>query len=112
MIIPEKIDIQEEIQKVDIQDFYSNKRTIGIAAILNDLSNNYLNKNAIWSYYNRDQTMIYSNCKEIRATDMEEVRQWILSLLKPEQRPTTRAIRRNFISPSLMNRYCKLIGQK
>ena len=56
--------------------------------------------------------MIYSNCKEIRAADMEDVRQWILCLLKPEQTPTTRAIRRNFISPSLMTRYCKLIGQK
>ena len=97
---------------MDIPNFYANKRTIGIATILNELSNNYLYENAIWSYYNRYQTMIYSNCKEIRAADMEEVRQWILSLLKPEQTPTTRAIRRNFISPSLMTRYCKLIGQK
>ena len=112
MIIPEKIDTQEEIQKVDIPDFYANKRTIGIATILNELSNNYLNENAIWSYYNRDQTMIYSNCKDIRVADMEEVRQWILSLLKPEQTPTTRAIRKNFISQDLMTRYCKLIGQK
>ena len=112
MIIPEKIDTQEEIQKVDIPDFYANKRTIGIATILNELSKNYLNENAIWSYYNRDQTMIYSNCKDIRVADMEEVRQWILSLLKPEQTPITRAIRKNFISQDLMTRYCKLIGQK
>ncbi|XP_015068734.1 uncharacterized protein LOC107013307 [Solanum pennellii] len=33
MIIPEKIDTQEEIQKVDIPEFYANKRTIGIATI-------------------------------------------------------------------------------
>ena len=112
MIILEKIDTQEEIQKVDIPEFYANKRTIGIATILNELSNNYLNENAIWSYYNRDQTIIYSNCKEIRVADMKEIRQWILSLLKLEQLPTTRAIRKNFISPNLMVRYCKLIGQK
>ena len=47
MIIPEKIDTQEEIQRVDIPDFYANKRIIGIATILNELSNNYLNENAI-----------------------------------------------------------------
>ena len=32
--------------------------------------------------------------------------------IKPEATPTTRAIRKNFISPNLMTRYCKLIGQK
>ena len=40
MIIPEKIDIQEEIQKVDIPEFYANKRTIGIATILSEMTNN------------------------------------------------------------------------
>ena len=112
MIIPEKIDTQEEIQKVDISEFYANKRTIGIATILNEIANNYLNENAIWSYYNRDQTIIYSNCRDIRAADMENLRQWILSLLRPEQTPTTRAIQKNFISSNSMTRYCKLIGQK
>ena len=112
MIIPEKIDTQEDIQRVDIPEFYANKRTIGIATILNEITNNYLNENAIWTYYNRDQTIIYSNCKDIRSADMEELRQWILSLLRPEATPTTRAIRKYFISPNLMTRYCKLIGQK
>ena len=73
MIIPEKIEIQEEIQRVNIQEFYANKRTIGIATILNELSNNYLNENAIWSYYNRDQTMIYSKCRKLKTADMEEL---------------------------------------
>ena len=109
MIIPDKIDIQEEIQKVDIPEFYANKRTIKIATILNEMTNNYINKNAIWTYYNRDQTIIYSNCREIRIADMEDLRQWILTLLKPEQIPTTRAIRKNFISANLMTRYWKLI---
>ena len=112
MIILEKIDTQEEIQKVDIPQFYANKRTIGIATILNEITNNYLDENAIWSYYNRDQTIIYSNCRDIRAADTEDLRQWILSLLRPEQTPTTRAIWKNFISSNLMTRYCKLIGQK
>ena len=58
MIIPEKIDIQEEIQKVDIPEFYATKRTIGIATILNEMTNNYINENAIWTYYSRDQTII------------------------------------------------------
>ena len=112
MIISEMIDTQEEIQKVDILEFYANKRTIEIATILNEITNNYLNENAIWTYYNRDQTIIYLNCRDIRTADMEDLRQWILSLLKPEQTPTTRAIRKNFISANLMTRYCKLIGQK
>ncbi|XP_070048610.1 uncharacterized protein [Nicotiana tomentosiformis] len=93
MLVPEKIEEQEEIEKINIPDFYANKRIIGISTILNELANNYLNQNAIWSYYSREQTMIYSNCREIREPDMEELRQWVLSLLKPEQSTTTRAIR-------------------
>ncbi|XP_049380668.1 uncharacterized protein LOC125845244 [Solanum stenotomum] len=112
MIIPEKIEEQDEIQKVEIPAFYAGKRIIGIATILNELTSNYLNENSIWSYYSREQTMIYSNCREIRAVDMEELRQWALSLLKPEQQPTTRAIRKNFISSEIMTRYCKTIGHK
>ncbi|WMV18570.1 hypothetical protein MTR67_011955, partial [Solanum verrucosum] len=110
MIIPEKIEEQDEIQKVEIPAFYAGKRIIGIATILNELTSNYLNENSIWSYYSREQTMIYSNCREIKAADMEELRQWALSLLKPEQQPTTRAIRKNFISSEIMTRSCKTIG--
>ncbi|XP_070057953.1 uncharacterized protein [Nicotiana tomentosiformis] len=112
MLIPERIEEQEEIEKINIPDFYANKRIIGISTILNELANNYLNQNAIWSYYSREQTMIYSNCREIREADMEELRQWVLSLLKPEQPTITRAIRTNFISPELLTRYCKLISHK
>ncbi|KAG5575918.1 hypothetical protein H5410_056052 [Solanum commersonii] len=43
---------------------------------------------------------------------MDEVQRWILSLLKPEERPTTRALKARFISPELLTRYCKLIGHK
>ncbi|KAG5579490.1 hypothetical protein H5410_050117 [Solanum commersonii] len=93
MIIPEKIEKQEEIQKVEIPEFYARKRVIGIATILNELSPNYLSGNSVWSYYVREQTMIYSNSRETRKADMEEIRQWILSLLKLEQQPTTRVIR-------------------
>ena len=74
MLIPERIEEQEEIEKINIPDFYANKRIIGISTILNELANNYLNQNAIWSYYSREQTMIYSNCREIREADMEELR--------------------------------------
>ena len=112
MIIPEDIGIQQQIQKIEIPEFYANKRVIGIATILNELTNNYLNGNLVWSYYVREQVMIYSNSKEIREQDMEEIRQWILSLLKPEQKPTTRALRKGFISEELLTRYCKIIGQK
>ena len=89
-----------------------NKRFIGIATILNELTNNYLNGNLVWSYYVRDQVMTYSNSREVREQDMEEIRQWILSLLKQEQKPTTRALRKEFISEELLTRYCKIIGQK
>ncbi|WP_353839296.1 hypothetical protein, partial [Acinetobacter baumannii] len=68
MIIPEKIDTQEEIQKVDIPEFYANKRTIGIATILNEITNNYLNKNVIWTYYNRDQTLSIQTAEKYQRT--------------------------------------------
>ncbi|KAG5571349.1 hypothetical protein H5410_061115 [Solanum commersonii] len=73
MIIPEKIEKQEEIQKVEILGFYARKRVIGIATILNELSPNYLSGNSVWSYYTREQTMIYSNSRETREADMEEI---------------------------------------
>ncbi|WMV37681.1 hypothetical protein MTR67_031066 [Solanum verrucosum] len=112
MIIPKDIEQQPEIQKSDIPNFYANKRIIGISTIIQELANNYLNENAIWSYYARDQLMIYSNSRELRKADMDEVQRWILSLLKPEERPTTRALKVRFISAELLTRYCKLIGHK
>ncbi|KAG5590134.1 hypothetical protein H5410_040648 [Solanum commersonii] len=112
MIIPDDIGQQEEIQKIEIPSFYANKRIIGISTIIQELANNYLNGNAIWSYYSRDQLMIYSNSRELKKIDMDEVQRWILSLLKPEERPTTRALKAGFISSELLIRYCKLIGHK
>ncbi|KAG5595289.1 hypothetical protein H5410_036521 [Solanum commersonii] len=112
MIIPEDIEQQEEICKIEIPSFYANKKIIGISTIIQELSNNYLNRNAIWSYYSRDQLMIYSNSRELRRTDMDEVQRWILSLLKPEELSTTRALKTRFISIELLTRYCKLIGHK
>ncbi|KAG5595850.1 hypothetical protein H5410_037082 [Solanum commersonii] len=73
MIIPEDIGQQEEICKIEIPSFYANKRIIGISTIIQELANNYLNENAIWSYYARDQLMIYSNSRELRKADMDEV---------------------------------------
>ncbi|WMV38436.1 hypothetical protein MTR67_031821 [Solanum verrucosum] len=112
MIIPEDIGQQPEIQKTEIPSFYANKRIIGISTIIQELANNYLNGNAIWSYYARVQLMIYSNSKELRKADMDEVQRWILSLLKPEERPTTRALKVGFISVEVLTRYCKLIGHR
>ncbi|KAG5586419.1 hypothetical protein H5410_046853 [Solanum commersonii] len=112
MIIPDDIGQQEEIQKMEIPCFYANKRIIGISTIIQELANNYLNGNAIWSYYSRDQLMIYSNSRELRKADMDEVQRCILSLLKPEERPTTRALKAGFISSELLTSYCKLIGYK
>ncbi|KAG5577242.1 hypothetical protein H5410_057376 [Solanum commersonii] len=112
MIIPEDIGQQEEICKIEIPSFYANKRIIDISTIIQELANNYLNENAIWIYYSRDQLMIYSNSRELRRTDMDEVQLWILSLLKPEERPTTRALKARFISTELLIKYYKLIGHK
>ena len=112
MIILEDIGQQAEIQKIEIPSFYANKRIIGMSTIIQELANNYLNENTIWSYYARDQLMIYSNSRELRKADMDEVQRWILSLLKPEERPTTRALKEGFISAELLTRYCKLIGHK
>ncbi|KAG5632667.1 hypothetical protein H5410_004384 [Solanum commersonii] len=112
MIIPEDIGQQEEICKIEIPSFYANKKIIGLSTIIQELTNNYLNENAIWSYYARNQLMIYSNSRELRKVDMDEVQRWILSLLKPEERPTTRALKAGFILAELLTRYCKLIGHK
>ena len=112
MIIPEDIGQQPQITRVEIPSFYANKRIIGLSTIIQELANNYLQGNAIWSYYSRDHLMIYANSKEIRQADMEEVQKWILTLLKSEATPTTRAIKQGFISEELMTRYCKLVGHK
>ncbi|KAG5585274.1 hypothetical protein H5410_045708, partial [Solanum commersonii] len=98
--------------KSEIPSFYANKRIIGISTIIQELANNCLNGNAIWSYYARDQLMIYSNSRELRKADMDEVQRWILSLLKPEERRKTRALKVGFISAELLTIYCKLIDHK
>ncbi|WMV24642.1 hypothetical protein MTR67_018027 [Solanum verrucosum] len=112
MIVLEDIEEQPKVPKIEIPNFYANKRIIGISTIIQELANNYLNGNAIWSYYSRDQLMIYSNSRELRKSDMDEVQKWILSLLKPKERPTTRALKAGFILSELLTRYCKLIGHK
>ncbi|WMV38537.1 hypothetical protein MTR67_031922 [Solanum verrucosum] len=112
MIIPEDIGEQPEIQNIEIPNFYDNKRIIGISTIIQELANNYLNGNVIWSYYSRDQLMIYANSRELRKSNMDEVQKWILSLLKPEERPTKRALKAGFNSSELLTSYCKLIGHK
>ncbi|WMV59392.1 hypothetical protein MTR67_052777 [Solanum verrucosum] len=112
MIIPEDIEQRPEIQKSEIPSFYANKRIIGISTIIQELANNYLNRNTIWSYYARDQLMIYSNSRELRKADIDEVQRWILSLLMPEERPKIRALKVGFISAELLTRYCKLIDHK
>ncbi|KAG5586456.1 hypothetical protein H5410_046890 [Solanum commersonii] len=112
MIISKDIEQQPEIQKREIPNFYANKRIIGISTIIQELANNYLNENTICSYYARDQLMIYSNSRGLRKADLDEVQIWILSLLKPEERPTTRALKVGFISAELLTKYCKLIGHK
>ncbi|WMV45367.1 hypothetical protein MTR67_038752 [Solanum verrucosum] len=85
MIIPEDIGEQPEIPKIEIPNFYANKRIIGISTIIQELANNYSNGNAIWSYYSREQLMIYANSMELRKSDMDEVQKWILSLLNQKK---------------------------
>ncbi|KAG5631539.1 hypothetical protein H5410_003256 [Solanum commersonii] len=63
----------KEIRKIEIPSFYANKRITGISTIIQELTNNYLNGNVIWSYYFRDQLMIYLNSRELKRTDMDEV---------------------------------------
>ncbi|WMV58558.1 hypothetical protein MTR67_051943 [Solanum verrucosum] len=100
------------MQNRDTKFLCQQKNNFGISTIIQELGNNYLNGNVIWSYYARDQLMIYSNSRKLRKAYMREVQRWILSLLKPEERPTTRALKSGFISTELLTRYCKLIGHK
>ncbi|XP_070006558.1 uncharacterized protein, partial [Nicotiana sylvestris] len=51
MIIPEEIEKQPEIQKMEIPSFYANKRIIGIATIIQELANNYLQGNEFFTLY-------------------------------------------------------------
>ncbi|KAG5571486.1 hypothetical protein H5410_061252 [Solanum commersonii] len=110
MLIPKDIGQQSEIQKIEIPSVYANKRIIGISTIIQELANNYLNGNVIWSYYSRDQLMIYSNSRELRKTDMDEVQRWILSLLKLEERPTIRALKTDLFQQNMI--IPKDIGQQ
>ncbi|KAG5596103.1 hypothetical protein H5410_037335 [Solanum commersonii] len=48
IIILEDIGQQPEIQKIEIPNFYANKRIIDISTIIQELANNYFNGNAIW----------------------------------------------------------------
>lgn len=71
MIIPEKIEQEGEIAKEEIPAFYAHKRTIELATILQELSTNYLRGNSVWTYYVREQTMIYSNCRDVRKKKLD-----------------------------------------
>ena len=43
---------------------------------------------------------------------MEEICRWTMTLLKPEDNPLTRSIKKGVISDGLMEQFCKLIGQR
>ncbi|KAG5590673.1 hypothetical protein H5410_041187 [Solanum commersonii] len=62
-----------------------------------ELANNYLSGSAIWSYYARDRVNDLFQFKGAKEADMDEVERWILSLLKREEQPTTRALKVGFI---------------
>lgn len=112
MIIPEEVTAQPEISKNEIPKFYAYKRAIGIYTIIQELGSNFSSDNPVWHYYNRDNTLIYSNSRDIRPANMEEVRKWIMTLLNPEKEPITRAIRKEFISQKLLTDYCKIVSQR
>ncbi|KAK4707032.1 hypothetical protein R3W88_033419 [Solanum pinnatisectum] len=111
-IIPEEITAQPVIQRAELPDFYANKRIIGLSTILTELSNVYDETNYIWKYCSRNHLLIYSTAKELRPMDKLEVKNWALTLLRPEQEPITKAIRKGFISEDSLDQYCKLIGKK
>lgn len=102
-IIPEEICEQEEITKNQIPDFYRNKRVIGLTSILTELANNYINQNPVWIYYSRNQLLVYSTCKNIRENNREEIRKWVIMILKPEELPVTRSITKGVILKKLQN---------
>ncbi|KAG5576541.1 hypothetical protein H5410_056675 [Solanum commersonii] len=83
----EDIRQQLEIQEIEIPSFYANKRIIGMSTIIQELANNYLNGN---------------DMEELRQANMDEVQKMILSLLKPDEQPITRALKEGFISNELL----------
>lgn len=101
-IIPEEICEQEEISKTQIPGFYRNKRVIGLSNILSELLNNYSNQKLIWICTSRNQTLVYSTCKEVRDQDMKELRKWGLT-----QQPLTRSIKKGIIFEEAMEQFCE-----
>ena len=61
MIIPEDIMQQPEIPRIEIPDFYANKRLIGLATIIQELTNNYTNGNNLFKF-KRTTTNRYGRC--------------------------------------------------
>ncbi|KAG5591172.1 hypothetical protein H5410_041686 [Solanum commersonii] len=59
-----------------------------------------------------DKALILFFGAELIVEGFMKVQRWILSLLKPKERPTTRALKAGFISTELLTKYCKLIGHK
>jgi len=109
-LIPEEITAQPTIPRTELPAFYANKRIIGIGTILSELSNVF-NEGNIWKYYSRNHLLIYSTAKEQRPYDILEIKNWAISLLKPEQEPMTKAIRKGIISADSMEQYCRYIGR-
>ena len=79
---------------------------------MTELANNYINQNLVWIYYKRNQLLVYSTCKNIRENDREEIRKWIIMILKPEELPVTRSITKGVISEEAMDQFCKQVGQR
>jgi hypothetical protein len=115
VLLPEEVIVQDEIPETEIPAFFAEKRIKNIEGIIDELikmyAQSYQNQFHVWKYSSRDHTLIYSNSKIRKEADTEEIRKWIITFMKPDDEPATRAIRKGFLSPQLLVKYCKRIGQ-
>lgn len=112
ILLPEEVQEQPEVRKEDLIEFIRRKRIIQMAQIVKELVSVYNKSSPIWISSNRNQELIYTQGKDTREKDMEEIENWILTLLRPDDKPRTRAINQEFISEESKDYYCRIIGRE
>lgn len=110
MMIPEESEMQPEIKK-ELFDFIKGKRVIQISQILRKLINTYENRNLIGIYIDRDHELVFSNSREVKENDHEELRKWIVTLLRPEEKHLMRIIKEGFACAEILQIYCRIVGK-
>lgn len=110
MIIPEAPVSQQTLPVEDLPKMMQQKRVVNLKIIYEELYKIFTSENPIWKYYSKDQTLIYSMAKIKRDGDLDEVRNWLETIVRPDEQPKTRAIKKDFISEEAKPFMCKVFN--